>query len=1129
MTLEINGTLWSSPNSDHFEIGFLMYPFYTDTRCWGIINAVSSDPEQQLENIRITGKGSVFGNGWKYVDGSASGSVEKKTYKKDGDVDATKAGFEKYALPQNVGGGNAKVFSQGVLAADSAIKYLANLTDDNGAKRYGDSIINSLRGMSDTNITNTLKAASPNTYSNDLTNAYATRSSLVILRNINGVYIDDIIVANPSNHSINVLDSDNIAVNNVKVLSYDCNNGDGIGVGCSKNVTIWNNFLDTGDDSIGFGSSVGKGAQDCNIQSNSNIWVFDNYLHEGHGGAIAAGSHTANGIENILCEDNVMNHTDMPFRFKSAPTTGGYISNITMRDCAVADCDQAFVLTTSYGDPNSASVTEYADVPGTFNNFKAYNISVFGVRYNTIQVLADINPIDNTEKPLHTHYNLYFQDITFGNVGGNGSFKNQNGWDTLNGCENAIFYNFKTISYNSSSVSKGTDVAWSNIKFCKNIQFLGTTLDTLNASKTNMDAASVVPGWSSVTKVTAVSADDGKSVTLEWDAAKASSGNVIYGVDTYVGDVKVQTVDGLSSNSAKISGLSAGVDYKFKIYASVSSTSKNDKANCYAIVNKTEGPTVSFATYGELDKTAIAAPSSADVILDNPVYTCARARWTPAETTDSRVSGYRIYVNGALNKTVYRWQMKKDSEGKYNQQVGRLTPGIENDVKIVAFTDSGVEFNYNTAKITTLKNYDFKSPSFASDAKLNAIKNNSGDVILSWDAATDDTAVGGYRLYIDGKPVYANEGDVFNPVNGKYTTAATTYAISGLDLTKDHTFTVQAGDTWWRAATTMGTYDKLAGFNWTVKGLTATLKAGSAQNPADDNKNNSPSDNSSDSAGSISSGGRIGGGATAPVYLFEAVDKIATAANGTLTVVNMNPAEPAVSATLFEDIKGRDAEVQLNFGSFIWGFNGKDIKDIPNDRVFYNMGVQKISEKEISAAAGESEVIQIELAHNGLFPCNMSLTFNVGSNLSGKTVYLNYFNEKTGKLEPTSSGIVDQYGNATFILPHASKYVVTTYNVAGATVEQKQPSKKAAASGGGKPNINTGSPLMALEAQTIIDNPTPYIKSAAPEQAGNAENSIENTQLSSGHGSIAAAAAILAAAVAAGAYFFIKRRKSNIM
>ena len=39
-------------------------------------------------------------------------------------------------------------------------------------------------------------------------------------------------------------------------------------------------------------------------------------------------------------------------------------------------------------------------------------------------------------------------------------------------------------------------------------------------------------------------------------------------------------------------------------------------------------------------------------------------------------------------------------------------------------------------------------------------------------------------------------------------------------MTKAHTITIQAGDTWWKAETTMGTFDKMAGFNWTNKGLT---------------------------------------------------------------------------------------------------------------------------------------------------------------------------------------------------------------------------------------------------------------------------------------------------------------------
>ena len=61
---------------------------------------------------------------------------------------------------------------------------------------------------------------------------------------------------------------------------------------------------------------------------------------------------------------------------------------------------------------------------------------------------------------------------------------------------------------------------------------------------------------------------------------------------------------------------------------------------------------------------------------------------------------------------------------------------------------------------------------------------------------------------------------------GAKTTTETTYTIKkselseGFDMTKAHTITIQAGDTWWKAETTMGTFDKMAGFNWTNKGLT---------------------------------------------------------------------------------------------------------------------------------------------------------------------------------------------------------------------------------------------------------------------------------------------------------------------
>ena len=478
MTLEVNGTLWASPNSDHFEIGFLMYPFYTDTRGWGLVNAMTADESNPIKNVRVTGTGTLYGNGWKYGAGSTIYEDGYTSNKGKNTQAGDPTDTENWGLPRYVGGGNVNVFYQGIQSKDSAYKYLKNTGKYEEAK---------LNAIFSAKTADEAKKATEGVSRDDLKFAYATRSSLLIMRNCENVYVGDITIENPSNHSVNILDSRNIATTNVKVFSYDGNNGDGLGYGCSQNVICWGNFTDTGDDNLGFGSSVGMGARDSEIQTNSEVWMFDNFLREGHGG-LAAGSHTGNGIQDVLFEDTVMNHIDMAFRFKSAPTNGGFGANITMRDCAVADTNQGWVFTTSYGDPNSASSTEYAEI-GEFYNFASYNVSVYGANHNTIQVLADIDPVGNTSKPLHSHHNMYFQDITFGNVGSNGSYKNKNGWETLIGCNNSVFYNVKTVSYNKKAESKKTDKAWNNIQYCNNLIFQGTTWDSLNARTDNMKAA----------------------------------------------------------------------------------------------------------------------------------------------------------------------------------------------------------------------------------------------------------------------------------------------------------------------------------------------------------------------------------------------------------------------------------------------------------------------------------------------------------------------------------------------------------------------------------------------------------------------------------------------------------------
>ena len=1189
MTLEVNGTLWASPNSDHFEIGFLMYPFYTDTRGWGLVNAMTADESNPIKNVRVTGTGTLYGNGWKYGAGSTIYEDGYTSNKGKNTQAGDPTDTENWGLPRYVGGGNVNVFYQGIQSKDSAYKYLKNTGKYDEAK---------LNAIFSAKTADEAKKATEGVSGQDLKFAYATRSSLLIMRNCENVYVGDISIENPSNHSVNILDSRNIATTNVKVFSYDGNNGDGLGYGCSQNVICWGNFTDTGDDNLGFGSSVGMGARDSEIQTNSEVWMFDNFLREGHGG-LAAGSHTGNGIQDVLFEDTVMNHIDMAFRFKSAPTNGGFGANITMRDCAVADTNQGWVFTTSYGDPNSASSTEYAEI-GEFYNFASYNVSVYGANHNTIQVLADIDPVGNTSKPLHSHHNMYFQDITFGNVGSNGSYKNKNGWETLIGCDNSVFYNVKTVSYNKKAESKKTDKAWNNIQYCNNLIFQGTTWDSLNARTDNMKAAmsgitvkdntvkaenykketpetpdkpdagdtgdnkpdtgtttewtasvdecadffndavaategktdaiktvpkvetkntphnigylydnehnkgktsypgleqgyaytncdiagltklvlpvnrqtdagtqnisvrldskngaeiakatlkgtkadgyidyemdvtlpegtdttkphkifvvftstgntanyianvrdlkgiktatakaadsraaakesvdltkgltegteynkdsayatvstletagvnvlselstpeqpvtidgvkytqfvqastpanagGEVPGKGTATYVfkaktdcsvtlhnratgkvwwfvespdganvtnsaTGTTVDDimtfnlkagktyyyycqgskpmvygiylnapvanadsllkeetatggsgsdtqaasDKSVKLTWTAVDNDT-EVYYGVDTYVDGVKVDMIDGIKDTSVVIDRLSSGVEYTFMVYVS----EKADTANSLkAGNNKTYLGKAVFTTDGNKDTSAIAAGDNTEVKLASAIYTCAQATWTGISKNDTRVRGYKIYANGKLVKTLYNYQINNyKTANNISNQVGRLTPGIDNKVQIVAFTDAGVEYKYPEATVKTLENYDYKAPVWGSDAKLTAKENEAGDIVITWDAAKDDTKVGGYRVYLDG--IAYGSDKYFNPVNGAKTTEETTYTIKkenlpeGFKASDAHTVTIQAGDTWWKAETTMGAFDKMAGFNWTNKGLSTAVE-----------------------------------------------------------------------------------------------------------------------------------------------------------------------------------------------------------------------------------------------------------------------------------------------------------------
>lgn len=363
MTLKIDGVLKSSPFAENYDFGFLMYKYYTDRRYFGLINADGA------RNVRIVGKGTVDGNGWKYAssNGKPTEGNAFSSYKKENDSGS-------FVFPLFASASRKNMHERGILASSCAEKYLEG-------------------------IGKTRESASED----ELKFAFSSRSTMVIIRNSSGVFIEGLSFVNPANHTINTLDSENIGVTGIKVHSFNCANGDGVGLICSQNAWIWNNFFDTGDDSVVFSAGVGKAASTTGEKGVSNVRIFGNHFRNGHGG-VAFGSHTALGISGVSIHDNIFNWSNIPFRVKSNPANGGEVCDVKCFRNAMGDVYQTFLLSTDYKDGSTASTYGKADTPAVFHDVEISDCDIYRARQNTYLLYAEEG---------YPHHHIKFSGVTF--------------------------------------------------------------------------------------------------------------------------------------------------------------------------------------------------------------------------------------------------------------------------------------------------------------------------------------------------------------------------------------------------------------------------------------------------------------------------------------------------------------------------------------------------------------------------------------------------------------------------------------------------------------------------------------------------------------------------------------------
>jgi exo-poly-alpha-galacturonosidase len=194
-----------------------------------------------------------------------------------------------------------------------------------------------------------------------------------------------------------------VTLNNVKVMTYDCNNGDGIDFS-GQNLIVANSYFDTGDDAVNF--DAGMGLKAASKPPVSGIWVFNTYFAHGHG-AVVCGSHTGSWIQDVVAEDNVMENTEIGLRCKTGQGVGGGARNITFRNNILKTMKhQAFIFTTAYTDANAVGGFEPAEA-GQFRDIIIENCNVD----TTIGPAIEVDGIE--EMP---HKNITFRNVHFTNV-----------------------------------------------------------------------------------------------------------------------------------------------------------------------------------------------------------------------------------------------------------------------------------------------------------------------------------------------------------------------------------------------------------------------------------------------------------------------------------------------------------------------------------------------------------------------------------------------------------------------------------------------------------------------------------------------------------------------------------------
>lgn len=180
-------------------------------------------------------------------------------------------------------------------------------------------------------------------------------------------------------------------------------------------------------------------------------------------------------------------------------------------------------------------------------------------------------------------------------------------------------------------------------------------------------------------------------------------------------------------------------------------------------------------------------------------------------------------------------------------------------------------------------------------------------------------------------------------------------------------------------------------------------------------------------AGSGSGGGSgDGGGDSGGALGWDSFSDKITQSGGKKTLTVPVSGGEVIRWDIFQEAAAEKLLLRLDYGRYVWTFDTSKGVNIPAGRIYYDLAVDELRYKNLSAAVEGSDLVQLEIVHSGPLPCQGVLSYPVGQEHGGEKAYLSYYNEEASRLDYRQTVTVSGDGTADLTFDRASRYVVSS-------------------------------------------------------------------------------------------------------